>query len=124
MGDFVSSEPGLLSPGPCFGLTAVDDSGAVAGYAGISFLHGTAWAFFHAGRDDVKRPMWLHRLCKRWLDGAKALGIERVFVICDEAQPRAAAWLQALGFVPAEGPLRTALVDALERETGMGAWVR
>jgi hypothetical protein len=111
------------------GLTALID-GHVVGYAGLHRIAGRHWGFFLlAGEGGIRlraqRPRFLHRLALEGLMAFEAAGIEEICALRDTRQPRAARWLEALGFRPLADREKTE--DILRFEAlcgGLDSWVR
>lgn len=105
------------------GLTAcIGDQ--VAGYAGIRDVHGRAWAFYCILDDRARRPFLVHRTTMAVLTIAARAGIGPVYAFCDDALPRAEAWLKRLGFRLMTDNEKDQQIRMTEAAVNKLAWVR
>lgn len=112
---------------PTIGNTALVD-GEIAAYAGVHHVRGRDWAFFHVADSPAgrllknKAPLFIHRIVRDAVVCLQEQGFSDIFVLCDDAFPKARAWLMALGFVKAER-MPFDLI-AMEVQSGAEVWVK
>lgn len=76
----------------------VKDGDLIVGIGGVLVLgDGTLWGFMDLGK-KTRSPL-LYRYVITYLKDLKERGIDKVHVNCSEHIPRAAAFLERLGFV-------------------------
>lgn len=80
---------------------ALERDGALVGYGFVTQdAYGRLWGWF--SRREALSPFLMHRHARHLLGMLRRAGYGVVYTICDDSVPRAAAWLQRLGFEATE----------------------
>lgn len=82
------------------GLTLIDDDGRILALGGVRWCEGKAWCHFDSVADTSP---FVHRAAVRIASAVFSAGETTLYATCDEARPRARAWLERFGFREQDG---------------------
>jgi len=110
---------------PICGLTCRTHTGRLIAYGGVQVFDNHRWVFFKAFDSRIRRHRFLvHRLAVKLIREATSVDDRPLYALCDESQPRAAVWLQRLGFRPLAPHEKNASIRIAEKSENQPAWIR